>query len=84
MPGSQLAGPGAAGPAVLIDVGGVLLTDESAAFTTWSDRLGIAPPSLLTARVSPSIWPFWRRVASSTVEFSGSRLHNAAPHPEQI
>jgi putative hydrolase of the HAD superfamily len=49
VPGSQLAGPGAAGPAVLIDVGGVLLTDESAAFTTWSDRLGIAPPSLLAA-----------------------------------
>jgi hypothetical protein len=26
----------------------------------------------------------WRRVANSTVEFSGSRLRNAAPHPEQI
>jgi hypothetical protein len=35
-------------------------------------------------RVTPSIWPFWRRVAGSTVEFSGSRLRNAAPHPDQL
>lgn len=35
-------------------------------------------------RVTPSIWPFWRRVVGSTVEFSGSRLRNAAPHPEQL
>jgi hypothetical protein len=35
-------------------------------------------------RVTPSIWPFWRRVADSTVEFSGCRLRNAAPHPLQF
>ena len=35
-------------------------------------------------RVSPSIWPFWRRVTASTVEFSGSRLRNAADHPERV
>jgi hypothetical protein len=35
-------------------------------------------------RITPSIWPFWRRVADSTVEFSGSRLHNTAPHPERF
>jgi hypothetical protein len=35
-------------------------------------------------RVTPSIWPFWRRVAGSTVGFSGSRLRNAAPHPGQF
>jgi hypothetical protein len=29
-------------------------------------------------RITPSIWPFWRRVVASTVEFSGSRLHNAS------
>jgi len=28
-------------------------------------------------RIMPSIWPFWRRVTASTVEFSGSRLSNA-------
>jgi hypothetical protein len=35
-------------------------------------------------RVTPSIWPFWRRVVSSTVEFSGSRLRNSAPHPDRF
>jgi hypothetical protein len=30
-------------------------------------------------RVTPSIRPFWRQVAESTVEFSGSRLRNDAP-----
>jgi len=35
-------------------------------------------------RVTPSIWPFWRRVAGSTVELSGYRLRNAAPHPDHL
>jgi hypothetical protein len=35
-------------------------------------------------RITPSIWPFWRRVAGSTVEFSGSRLGNSAPHPDRF
>ena len=34
-------------------------------------------------RVTPSIWPFWRRVVESTVEFSGSRLRNATPAPDR-
>jgi len=34
-------------------------------------------------RVTPSIWPFWRQVTPSTVAFSGSRLHNAAPYPDR-
>jgi hypothetical protein len=34
-------------------------------------------------RITPSIWPFWRQVTQSTVEFSGSRLGNAAPHTER-
>jgi hypothetical protein len=34
-------------------------------------------------RVTPSLWPFWRRVAASTVGFSGHRLRNAAPPPDQ-
>jgi putative hydrolase of the HAD superfamily len=49
VPGGQLTGPGGPGSAVLIDVGGVLLTNEPETFATWSDRLGIAPRSLLTA-----------------------------------
>ena len=35
-------------------------------------------------RIMPSIWPFWRRVVNSTVEFSGSRLRNSAPHPDRF
>jgi Family of unknown function (DUF6886) len=33
-------------------------------------------------RITPSIWPFWRRVANSTVGFSGSRLRNSASRPD--
>jgi hypothetical protein len=35
-------------------------------------------------RITSSIWPFWRRVASSTVLFSGCRLRNSAPHPDRL
>jgi putative hydrolase of the HAD superfamily len=49
VPGGQLAGPGRPGAALLMDVGGVLLTNEPAALATWSARLGIAPPALLAA-----------------------------------
>jgi hypothetical protein len=35
-------------------------------------------------RITPSIWPFWRQVASSTVGYSGLRLRNAAPDPCQL
>jgi hypothetical protein len=35
-------------------------------------------------RVTPSIWPFWKQVAASTLEFSGCRLRNAAPHPDRV
>ena len=30
-------------------------------------------------RVEPNLWPTWNRVIASTLEFSGIRLHNAAP-----
>ncbi|HEX3493561.1 MAG TPA: hypothetical protein VHU92_29765 [Streptosporangiaceae bacterium] len=35
-------------------------------------------------RITPSIWPFWRQAADSTVGFSGSRLRNSAPHPVRL
>jgi hypothetical protein len=35
-------------------------------------------------RITPSIWPFWRRVAESTVSFSGMRLRNSGPHPDRM
>ena len=30
-------------------------------------------------RVVPNLWPTWKRVVASTLEFSGIRLHNAVP-----
>jgi hypothetical protein len=30
-------------------------------------------------RAVPSLWPIWNRVVTSTLEFSGIRLHNALP-----
>lgn len=35
-------------------------------------------------RITPSVWPFWTQVAASTLEFSGSRLRNAEPHPDAV
>jgi len=48
------------------------------------DLIGRHASAQIELRVTPSIWPFWRHVAASTVEFSGSRLRNAAPHPDQF
>lgn len=47
------------------------------------DLLGRHADAGIELRITPSIWPFWRRVTNSTVEFSGSRLRNAAPYPER-
>jgi hypothetical protein len=47
------------------------------------DLLGRHARAGIELRVTPSLWPFWRRVTSSTVEFSGSRLRNTAPHPDR-
>jgi len=48
------------------------------------DLVGRHARAGIELRITPSIWPFWRRVTHSTVEYSGSRLRNAAPHPEQL
>jgi hypothetical protein len=48
------------------------------------DLIGRHARAGIELRITPSIWPFWRRVANSTVEYSGSRIRNAAPHPEQF
>jgi hypothetical protein len=47
------------------------------------DLLGRHARAGIELRITPSIWPFWRQVAESTVGFSGSRLRNAArPDPD--
>jgi hypothetical protein len=48
------------------------------------DLLGRHARAGIELRITPSIWPFWRRVTTSTVEFSGSRLRNSAPHPDRF
>jgi Family of unknown function (DUF6886) len=48
------------------------------------DLVGRHASAGIELRITPSIWPFWRRVAGSTVEFSGSRLRNSARHPDQF
>jgi hypothetical protein len=48
------------------------------------DLVGRHAAGRIELRITPSIWPFWRRVVDSTVEFGGSRLGNSAPHPDRF
>jgi hypothetical protein len=48
------------------------------------DLAGWDAAARIELRITPSIWPFWRRVADSTVEFSGSRVGNSAPYPDRL
>jgi hypothetical protein len=57
---------------------------EAVERVTVDDLLGRHAAAGIELRVTPSIWPFWRRVTASTVEFSGSRLRNAADHADRI
>jgi hypothetical protein len=45
------------------------------------DLLGRHAAAGIELRITPSVWPFWRQVVESTVEFSGSRLRNAGVSP---
>lgn len=47
------------------------------------DLVGRHARAGIELRITPSIWPFWRRVTRSSVAFSGSRLRNADPRPER-
>lgn len=66
------------------EVGGYWIADERVEATDRADvgdLLGRHAAAGIELRVTPSIWPFWERVTASTIEFSGSRLRNAAPPP---
>jgi hypothetical protein len=66
------------------EVGGYWVTDEPVnpiEQVVIDDLLGRHATAGIELRITPSIWPFWRQVVNSTVEFSGSRLRNSAPHP---
>jgi hypothetical protein len=69
------------------EVGGYWVADETVDATDQvavDDLLGRHAAARIELRVTPSIWPFWRRVTGSSVEFSGSRLRNTAPHPDRF
>jgi hypothetical protein len=69
------------------EVGGYWIADEpvdAIEQVVIDDLLGRHADAGIELRITPSIWPFWRRVANSTVEFSGSRLRNSAPHPDRL
>jgi hypothetical protein len=69
------------------EVGGYWVADEAVEAIdreVIGDLAGRHATAGIEFRVTPSSWPFWRRVASSTVAFSGSRLRNSAPHPDRF
>ena len=69
------------------EVGGYWVTDEPVDAIEQlpiDDLLGRHAAAGIELRITPSIWPFWRQVTNSTVEFSGSRLRNSAPHPDNF
>jgi hypothetical protein len=69
------------------DVGGYWITDEQVDAierVEAGDLLDRHANAGIELRITPSLWPFWRRVVESTVEFSGSRLRNTSPHPDQF
>ncbi len=69
------------------DVGGYWVSEEPVQAierVELDDLIGGHADAGIELRITPSLWPFWRRVVASTVEFSGMRLRNAAPHPAQF
>ena len=69
------------------EVGGYWVTDESVEAieqVVIDDLLARHAGAGIELRITPSIWPFWRRVTNSTAEFSGMRLRNSATHPDRF
>ena len=65
-----------------LEVGGYWLSEEPVEpleLVELGDLLELHANSGIELRVVPSLWPLWDRVVASTLEFSGIRLHNAAP-----
>jgi hypothetical protein len=76
-----------AGPFRPHEVGGYWVADEpvdAVDQVVIDDLAGRHASAGIELRVTPSIWPFWRRAADSTVGFSGSRLRNSAPHADRF
>jgi len=64
------------------EVGGYWLSSvpvEPLELVELGDLLALHASSEIELRLVPNLWPLWNRVLASTLEFSGIRLHNAAP-----
>jgi Family of unknown function (DUF6886) len=64
------------------EVGGYWLSREPVApveLVELGDLLELHADSAIELRLVPNLWPLWNRIVSSTLEFSGIRLHNALP-----
>lgn len=64
------------------EVGGYWLSSETVEpleRVELGDLLDRHAGSGIELRIVPTLWPLWDRVVSSTLEFSGIRLHNAQP-----
>jgi hypothetical protein len=65
-----------------LEVGGYWLSREPVApveIVALGDLLALHRASGIELRLVENLWPLWNRVASSTLEHSGIRLHNAVP-----
>lgn len=62
----------------------LLARDPAPPYAVIDDLLGRHTAARIGPRATPSIWPFWRRLADSAVGISGSRLGDAAHHPERF
>jgi hypothetical protein len=66
-------------------VGGYWVTEQVVAATERvpvGDLLTRHAEAGIELRITPSLWPIVDRIVASTVEFSGSRLRNAASRPD--
>ena len=67
------------------DVGGYWLSRETVVpveVVELGDLVELHARSEIDLRVVENLWPRWRRVVASSLEFSGIRLHNALPAPD--
>jgi hypothetical protein len=64
------------------EVGGYWLSREPvvpAESVELGDLVELHTRSGIDLRVAENLWPTWRRVVASSLEYSGIRLHNALP-----
>ncbi len=69
------------------EVGGYWITDvavDPLERVAVDDLVGRHADAGFELRVTPSIWPWWKTVVGSTLEYSGSRLGNAGDHPDRF